>query len=206
MAWQDRDDGPRPIQPLYTRCPRRPVLGRDRDGSMARKPGNGHRVTSAGWRFDADARPHSARRPGSREGRRPVSAPVIRRRAAVRGPGLRHGRSMRSPPRAWRRIDRVAGCVAVRASRGRLGNTVAVGPCVNRQAVVVYFREGVTCKGAGRAETRSPATGNGTPRAMDGGTYRLSSQAVGSWTQPEYSVTGRRIGGVDTVRIAIYTC
>ncbi len=144
MAWQDRDDGPRPIQPLYTRCPRRPVLGRDRDGSMARKPGNGHRGNSADWRCDADARPHSARRPSSREGRRAVSAPVIRRRAAVHGPGLRHGRSMRSPPRAWRRIDQVAGCVAVRASRGRLGNTVAV------QEHFFVAADGAGCPRAGR--------------------------------------------------------
>ena len=166
---------------LYIRCPRRRVLGCDRDGSIERKPGNGHRGDGTGWRSDTDVRFHSARRQGSREGCRAVSAPVIRRRAAARGP------------------DR-PGCRVCRAPRqsGSAGDSVAVGPCMVRQAVVVCFPEDATCGGAGRAATRSPANrGTGRPR-RDGWRYvsvvLLGGRFVDAAGIFDHRITNRRCG------------
>ena len=85
----------------------------------------------------------------------PFGAAAVFARGSPCGLGADHSPACRcpraGPDRPGSRVCRAVG------ESGWAGESVAVGPCMDRQAVVVCLPEGVTCEGAGRAETRSPA-------------------------------------------------
>ena len=186
MAWQDQDDESCPIRPLYIRCPRRRVrvagfpvaTGTDR---LSENPETGIGATA---RVGGPTRMSASIRRGGR----------ARERVAARS----RRRSFAGVPLA-RGPDR-PGCRVCRAPRqsGSAGDSVAVGPCMVRQAVVVCFPEDATCGGAGRAETRSPANrGTGRPR-RDGWRYvsvvLLGGRFVDAAGIFDHRITNRRCG------------